>query len=122
MHAHSVVTAAGPAVDAEGELAHSIFQQRVGVVNARDALHSTVSGCAKRGLDMTAVPTSTQHYGGCVNRDVDGSFFLIHGNGYAWSDGYAWSGDYAWSGSYAWSGRYAWSAPTMSINDWVPQE
>ncbi|MCP4993779.1 MAG: S8 family peptidase, partial [Gammaproteobacteria bacterium] len=62
---------ARPAVDANGDLAASIFQQGAGLVNAYDAVNSTVSGCANQGLDIAndLDPNATGHYVGSVEWD-----------------------------------------------------
>ena len=63
------MAAARPAVDDDGGLAYSIFQQGAGLVNAYDAVYSTASGCANRGLDIDADLAGVEHYAGLARPD-----------------------------------------------------
>ena len=44
-----ILASARPAVDDNGDLAYSVFQQGAGLVDAMDAVYGTASGCANRG-------------------------------------------------------------------------
>ena len=63
-----LMSAANPAVNDNGNLAYSIFQQGAGLVNAYDAVYSTISGCANNGLDVDADLAGTAHFGGRANQ------------------------------------------------------
>ncbi len=43
-----------PAVNAQGKLAYSVFQQGAGLINAVAAVNSSAIGCANRGLNSQA--------------------------------------------------------------------
>ncbi len=124
-----LIDTARTALDDQGNLAFSIFQQGAGVVNAYDAVNSTASGCANGGLDIAADLNDTAHFIGPVQVNAQGDFIILDENNnenlawdglyaetngsYLWSGGsYLWSGgSYLWSGgSYLWSGgSYLWS-------------
>ena len=145
-----LMASARPAVDENGELAYSIFQQGAGMVHAYDAAASDEWGCANQGLDIGAELAGAAHFGGPANRDADGTYYVEGLEGYAWSGGYMWGTGYLWGMGYMWGTGYLWGtgflwgdgylwgtsvdwwgspgawtsslAETMSINAWVPQE
>jgi serine protease AprX len=96
-----LLAAARPPVKTHGRLAYSVFQQGAGLINARDAVSSTVTGCANRGLDIDADLAGPKHFGGPANEDDDGNYFVMDMSGSTWgdsldADGYTWSRGYPW--------------------------
>jgi serine protease AprX len=59
-----LMSAAQPAVNANGTLAYTVFQQGAGLINAYNAVYSTASGCANQGLNVGLDLLGWQHYGG----------------------------------------------------------
>lgn len=127
-----LLATARPAVKTNGTLAYSVFQQGGGLIHAADAANSGATGCANRGLDVSADLAGTKHFGGPANQGDDGNYYIMDmrgttwgdpltsdgytwsrgypwGQGYAWSDGYTWSKGYTWSRGYTWSKGYTWS-------------
>jgi subtilisin family serine protease len=127
-----LLASARPAVNANGTLAYSVFQQGAGLINAVTAVSSTATGCANVGLNIAADLAGTQHFGGPANENSSGQFYIMNmagstwgtaqpadgytwssayssAEGYSWSEGYAWSQKYSWSQAYAWSQGYFWS-------------
>jgi serine protease AprX len=121
-----LLASARPAVNSNGTLAYSVFQQGAGLINAVAAVSSTATGCANVGLNVAADLAGTEHFGGPANQDSDGKFYVMNmagstwgtaqpADGYTWSsayssaEGYTWSEGYAWSQQYSWSQAYAWS-------------
>ncbi len=51
-----IMSAARPAVKADGSLAYSVFQQGAGLVNAYDAVYNWNYDCANNGLDIAGRP------------------------------------------------------------------
>ena len=109
------------AVNADGSRAYSIFQQGAGQINAYEAVHSTASGCANRGLNIAADLDGSMHFGGPANIDENGNYYLMDSNGYMWADNYTWAGGYMWADGYMWDISPAWSS-IAGIEDWVPQQ
>jgi serine protease AprX len=135
-----LMSGAHPAVNANGTLAYSVFQQGAGLVNAHDAVYGTVSNCANQGVNVLLDLAGLQHYGGPANQDPStGDFYITatgsgsllgqllwgveaagdgllwngsysSGSGYGWSSGYPWSSGYGWSSGYPWSSGYTWSS------------
>lgn len=146
-----LMSSAKPALNPAGNRAYSIFQQGAGLVNAYEAVHSTASGCANRGLNVGRDLSGSQHFGGPANRDANGNYYIRNasGNGYTWNgqyssstgyawadafnwtDGFAWGDGFGWTDTYAWSDGYGWTdgfvwgdslSQPMSLNAWVPQQ
>ena len=73
-----LMSGAHPAVNANGTLAYSVFQQGAGLVNAHDATYSTASGCANQGLNVALDLAGFQHYGGRANQDPStGNYYIM---------------------------------------------
>lgn len=70
-----LIEAARPALDGNGKLVYSSLQQGAGMINAYDAVYSTATGCANRGLNVDL--TDSEHYGGPVNQDEQDNFYLM---------------------------------------------
>ncbi|MGI9232360.1 MAG: S8 family peptidase [Woeseiaceae bacterium] len=111
-----LMASAAPAVDHEGKLAYTIFQQGAGLVNALGAVNSSATQCANRGLNVAQDLKGEQHFGGRANQNEDGEYYLmddegerLEGDGYVWSRAYMWSQGYVWSRAYMWSQGYVWS-------------
>ena len=71
------MSGARPAVNANGSLAYTVFQQGAGLVNAHDSVYSTASGCANQGLNIRLDLAGLQHYGGRANEDSNGNFYIM---------------------------------------------
>ncbi len=144
-----LMATARPAVESDGSLAYSVFEQGAGLINVYDAVNDSTVGCANRGLDVTLDLLGLAHYGGLANQLPTGEYFVTglagyewdpndpRGAGYMWSDGYLWSDGYMWSDGFLWSDGYLWSdgflwsdgylwsdslTESMSVNGWVDQE
>lgn len=123
-----LMSTARPALNADGRLAYSVFQQGAGLVNAMDAVYSSATGCANQGLDIARDLAGEQHYGGPANMDDLGRFYvmeveepgdgndydsgeteMLNGDGYVWSRGYIWGQGFIWSQGYVWSQGFIWS-------------
>ena len=72
-----IMASARPAVDDNGKLAYSIFQQGAGVVNAYDAVYDSEAGCANNGLNIGLDLAGVEHYGGLANRDENGNYYIM---------------------------------------------
>lgn len=143
-----LMSSANPAVRPDdGRLGYSVFQQGAGMVDAQNAVYSTASGCANRGLDVALDLAGVKHFGGRANQDADGNFYIMevqHGglidiifgllgkllpgvasllDGLLWdgsppsNDNLTWSGGYTWSNGYTWTDGYTWSNNTYTWAD-----
>ena len=73
-----LMSGATPAVNSNGTLAYTVFQQGAGLVNAWDSVYSTASGCANQGLNVAADLLGWQHYGGRANYDpATGEYYIM---------------------------------------------
>ena len=70
-----------PAVNSSGTLAYSVFQQGAGLVNAVSAVNSSATGCANKGLNISADLAGTEHFGGPANRDKYGNYYIMNMSG-----------------------------------------
>jgi serine protease AprX len=120
-----LLASASAAVNSNGTLAYSVFEQGAGLINAVAAVNSSATGCANRGLNIAADLAGTQHFGGPANEDANGNFYIMNmagstwggslpADGYSWSSsfdgtqGYSWSEAYTWTQSYNWNQAYTW--------------
>ena len=71
-----LMTTARAALNDDGSLAYSVFQQGAGFINANDALNSTASGCANQGMDIASDSSGQQHYQGPASVDADKNFTI----------------------------------------------
>lgn len=110
-----IMSGASPALNNDGTLAYSIFQQGAGLVNAHDSVYSSNYDCANGGLDIKADIAGSQHFGGHANQDENGDFYLMDMDGYLWrnsdvsSEGYLWQNGYLWKNGYLWQNGYLWT-------------
>jgi serine protease AprX len=106
-----LIDTAHTALDDQGNLGFSVFQQGAGVVNAFDAVNSTASGCANGGLDVSADLADTSHFIGTAELTPEGLFIVRDENG---NENFAWDGQFSGTGgTYFWSGgTYFWSGGT----------
>jgi serine protease AprX len=65
---------AQPALNQNGTLAYSIFQQGAGLVNAQQAVNSTLTGCANSGLNIANDLAGIEHYVGRAAQDDQGNY------------------------------------------------
>ncbi len=72
-----LMSGAHPAVNSNGTLAYTVFQQGAGLVDAQDAAYSTASSCANQGLNVALDLAGLQHYGGRANEDANGNFYIM---------------------------------------------
>jgi hypothetical protein len=80
------MSGAHPAVNADGTLAYTVFQQGAGLVNAYDAAYGTARGCANQGLNVAADLLGWQHYGGRANYNPStGEYYIMATTGGATS-------------------------------------
>ena len=104
-----LLSSAQPAVDANGNLAYSVFQQGAGMVNAYRARHGTNYDCANRGMDINLDITGQIHYGGRANVDEDGNYYIMGLEGYLWTDGYLWTNGFLWTDAFLWTDGFLWT-------------
>ncbi len=120
-----LLSGARPAVDANGNLAYSVFQQGAGMVNAKDAVYAWNYGCANQGLDVAADRAGTKHFGGRANQDANGEYYLMGLDGYGWTDtgvgenGYIWTEGYAWTEGYIWTDGYMWTDGRVGLDGYL---
>jgi serine protease AprX len=86
-----IMASARTAVDAEAEgLSYSPFEQGSGLVDAYEAVMSTQTACANRGLDIKADLRGTQHFIGPAKVDAEGEYYLELEDGTIYSNGIHW--------------------------------
>ncbi|WP_236701350.1 S8 family peptidase [Thalassomonas viridans] len=71
-----LMSTAQAAVNSDGSLAYSVFQQGAGLIQALDAVNSTASGCANQGMDVALDAAGMQHYQGPASVDADKNFTI----------------------------------------------
>ncbi len=120
-----LIASARPAVDNDGGLAYSVFQQGAGLADAAGAAFSTATGCANGGLDIAKDLGDVEHYFGPAREAEDGSFYVegteglawdgryVSGSGYLWSTGNLWNDGYLWSTGNLWNDGYLWSTGNL---------
>jgi subtilisin family serine protease len=120
-----IISAARPAVKADGSLAYSVFQQGAGVVNAYDAVHGSNYDCANRGLDVNADLAGAKHFGGRANEDANGNYYIMGLEGYLWTDrgvgadGFLWTDGYLWTDGFLWTDGYLWTDKGVGANGYL---
>ncbi|HLJ39476.1 MAG TPA: S8 family peptidase [Steroidobacteraceae bacterium] len=73
-----LMTGARPAVNADGTLAYTVFQQGSGLIDAYGAAYATAKGCANQGLNVAADLLGWQHFGGRANYNPStGEYFIM---------------------------------------------
>ena len=72
-----IMSGARPAVNSNGNLAYTVFQQGAGLVDAHSSAYSTASNCANQGLNVLSDIAGLQHYGGRANEDSNGNFYIM---------------------------------------------
>lgn len=92
-----LLSSARQAVDAQGALAYSVFQQGYGLVDAAGAVFSSAVDCANQGLDIALDIDGREHYVGPARITEDGHFYVSdepqsQWNGDLNADGYMWRG------------------------------
>lgn len=77
------------AVTDDGNLAHSVFQQGAGLVDAISAIDESAVGCGNAGLDIAADLAGEDHFIGPARRhDNDGDFYIPGTEGLDWNGVY----------------------------------
>ncbi len=120
-----LMNSARPAVNSDGSLAYSVFQQGAGMINAYDAVYNWNYHCANRGLDIAKDLSGEQHYGGRANQAADGSYYLMGLDGYTWTDdysqtdGYIWTDGFVWTDGYIWTDAYLWTDGTTGVDGYL---
>jgi serine protease AprX len=103
-----LIAGAHPALGADGTLAYPVFQQGAGLVSTYDAVASSASGCANRGLDVQKDLEGTEHYAGPVRQTEDGSYYVDGAAGSPWSASAPWPSGFLWSQSTLWQDSFLW--------------
>ncbi|WP_274053788.1 S8 family peptidase [Thalassomonas haliotis] len=71
-----LMSTAQAALNNDGSLAYSVFQQGAGLVNAAAAVNSNASACVNQGMDIALDMSGQQHYQGPVSVDIDKNFTI----------------------------------------------
>ncbi|WP_281556750.1 S8 family peptidase [Thalassomonas sp. RHCl1] len=71
-----LMSSAQAALNNDGSLAYSVFQQGAGLINAADAVNSTDSACANQDMDIALDIAGLQHYQGPASVDADKNFTI----------------------------------------------
>jgi serine protease AprX len=80
-----LMDSAHTALNDNGELAYSVFQQGAGLVNVAGALESTATACANQALDIAQDIAGNDHFFGPANINDDGNFYIEGlGEEYVW--------------------------------------
>ncbi len=106
-----LIRSAKTAMKADDEMAYSVFQQGVGMVNAYAAMRETSLGCANEQLDIKSDIAGTQHYYGPADIDQNGMFYIKGAESYSWNpDGFSTksSGGFLWRPSLVGDGGFLW--------------
>ncbi len=103
-----LMAGAHPAVNSDGTLAYSAFQQGAGLVNAHDAVFNTAFGCAHPGMDIQRDLDGTEHYAGPARKTEDGAYYIEGIDGSLWSGSTLSSGSFLWSDSMLWQDSVLW--------------
>ena len=84
-----LMSGAHPAVNADGTLAYTVFQQGAGLVNAHDAVYGSARACANQGLNVASDLVGLQHFGGRgdYNTSTHQYYILAVGSGSSSSGG-----------------------------------
>ena len=77
------------AIDGEGNLAYSLFQQGAGLADAYAAVHSESTGCANQGLDVSKDLAGIEHYSGRARQDENGNYTIEGLDGFLWNDAFS---------------------------------
>ena len=140
-----LMAGAHPAVNSDGTLAYSVFQQGAGLVNAYDAVFNDASGCANPGMDIESDLEGIEHYAGPARKTEDGSYYIEGIDGTLWSGSMLWHDSFLWNDSMLWHDSFLWSDSmlwhdsflwndsmlwhdsflwndSIAINSWVDQE
>ena len=108
-----LMAGAHPAVNSDGTLAYSVFQQGAGLVNAHDALLNSALGCANPGMDIQKDLDGTEHYAGPARKTEDGSYYVEGLYGSLWSGSTLWQDSFLWSESMLWQDSFLWSESVL---------
>lgn len=120
-----LVSGALPALDDDGNLAYSVFQQGAGLVHAYSAAKQSSDDCANVGMDIAADLAGKVHYGGRANVDEGGNYYVMDLDGYLWTDGklatggYLWTDGYIWTDGYMWTDSYLWTDGSVGANGYM---
>lgn len=83
-----LMSAARPAVKADGTLAYTVFQQGAGLIDAYAAAYGSRKGCANQGLNVAADLLGWQHFGGQANYNPStGEYYIMATTGGGSSSG-----------------------------------
>ena len=104
-----ILSAAKPAVKADGTLAYSVFQQGAGMVDAYAAVMNQTVDCANQGLHIDNDIDGFQHFGGPANQDEYGNYYVMGLDGYLWTDSGVGTEGYLWTDAYLWTNAYLWT-------------
>ncbi|MFT6700516.1 MAG: serine protease AprX [Pseudomonadales bacterium] len=85
-----IISSAKMAVAQNDQMAFSPFEQGHGMVNAYDAVTSTKTGCANRGLNIQDDIAGLTHYAGPARLADNGSFEIRFPSGLVMSEGTQW--------------------------------
>jgi subtilisin family serine protease len=116
-----LMSAARPAVDQNGSLAYSVFQQGAGMVNAYDATYATDLTCANRGLNVDLDLADVEHYGGRANRDESGTYYLrgLEGDGYTFTDSFVFTEGFVFSDAYVFTEGFVFTDAFMFTDGYI---
>lgn len=71
-----LMSTAQVALNNDGSLAYSVFQQGAGLINAADAVNSNASACVNQDMDIAQDMFGLQHYQGPASVDMNKNFVI----------------------------------------------
>jgi serine protease AprX len=106
-----LISGARAAMKGDDTMGYSVFQQGAGVVNAKDSLASTETGCANQQMDIAMDLANTQHYHGPAAINAAGDIYVEgKDDSYIWkvANGITSDGGLIWKNSFGTDGGLIW--------------
>lgn len=114
-----LMSTARPAIDGEGRLVYSVFQQGAGLVDADAAVRGSRYDCANRGLDIYADLAGMEHFHGRAMQDSAGNYYIRDTEGLKWDGSYFFGDGYVWGGYTLLNDGMPWNDGIL-VNDGMP--
>ena len=124
-----LLASASAAVNPEGGLAYSVFQQGAGLINAYEAVHGQATNCSNQGIDVSKDLAGVEHYGGPASLNDTGSVVFDGSPDLAWdistpsnigsTEGHVWNLGHVWNMGNLWNTGYVWNMSALEQNGYV---